>query len=769
MEYRLICVYKSNKNVLNQVDIEVNRDLHTSTLAPFMRKVSVEELIYSDLTSPKDFVSLLNQLGYDKQPFVLKGDLLHNSKVQALLTKNRWNYRQDGRGSIKKCEPMSFVVSKKRIPVGTLLCGELYITDISHWKNHIKVRWSYSDSILPFYPVYNSLPCRTNENVLFQRDQEGENKLLADIEPYIDNNGLDISLPTYDVDFLKSLAEKHWKIYVEGNKGKKTEVHAHQNKSGIVWFDNNEHVDDKNGIISQMLNSYLHGRNYVEVGSSISLFRSNDVIKQNEEAITANIFPGGESIEKIYSKNVPLSSSETEYIEDKIKEGVSATLRQYQWKGVLWLATMRKNHKGCLLADEMGLGKTLQVLSHLYAIKETEAPFLIITPTSLLPNWENEIKKFLPSWTNSIDVQDHNPDKKHKIILVSYDILRLNISAYKKLYYDTIVIDEAQIVKNRDTKKYQTIKQLKAFHRIILTGTPIENSINDIWSHFMILMPQLCYVFKTITKDKTSINSSESMELSKKLLKPFILRRTKEEELKNLPNLYIENVYIELSPRERTIYNNVKAVFLKALQTGVSGRLNSIALEGLMRLRQACISPNMLPPTLYSAKRFQSSKMKEAIKLTQNSILDYGKVLVFSQYVKALEELDNYLSEMSLEHVHLYGNTTNRKVCVDAFQNNDNIKVFLISIKAGGFGLNLTAANCVILLDDWWNPAVEDQAFARAHRIGQKRKVHVFRLVCKNTVEEKILQLQDKKRETVDIFNANGSKLTLEEIKYLID
>lgn len=769
MEYRLLCVYKCNKNAVEQVDIEVNRELHTSTLAPFNRNVSVEDLAYSSLSSPRELVYFLNQYGFTKQPFALHSEVLSFTSVRSLLADNPWLYRREGRGSLKKTRPVQAGKTVELLSLGQLQGGELYISNLVQWKSHIKVRLIYSNAVVPFFPVYNDLPCRSTYDTFFKRDEHAESLLLEDLKPYFDDNKLDISLPTYDVDFLKSLSDKHWRIYVEAYKKKNIEIHAHQNKSGIVWFDKNEQVDDKNGIVSQLLNSYLHGRNYNEVGGNISLFRSNDIIKQKGENITADILPDGDSVEKIYTKNVSLSNRETECIKNKVKQGVTATLRSYQWEGVLWLATMRKNQKGCLLADEMGLGKTLQVLSHLYAIKDPKGPFLIIAPTSLLPNWENEIKKFIPSWTNCIDTQDHNPDKSHKIILVSYDILRLNIEAYEKLYYDTIVIDEAQIVKNRDTKKYQTIKLLKAYHRIILTGTPIENSINDIWSHFMILMPSLRRVFKMITKDKTSIDSPQFMELSKNLLKPFILRRIKDEELKGMPELRVENEYIELTSRERSIYNNVKSVFLKALQTGLSGRLNSIVLEGLQRLRQACVSPSLLPRSIYHDVGFKSSKMKRALELIKNSVADGQKVLVFSQFVKALEELDGYLTEMSVDHVHLYGDTTNRKACVQAFQNDDHIKVFLISLKAGGVGLNLTAANCVILLDDWWNPAVEDQAFARAHRIGQKREVTVYRLVCKNTVEEKVLQLQQQKRKTIDIFNATGSKLTMDEIKALID
>lgn len=754
---------------MEQVDIEVNREMGSTHLAPFIRNISVEDLAYSALNSPRGLVYLLNQCGFTKQPFILSPKVLAFSIVQKVITENGWTYGKEGHGSLKKTEPIQIKATASSLPLGVLNGGELYIQDAVHWKDHIKIRLIYDHAIVPFFPVYNELPCRTTSNTYFKRNPVAEALLLHDLAPFIDENKLEMSLPTYDVDFLKLLADKHWKIYIEGQKKQRSEVYAHQSQSGIVWFDKNEHVDDENGIVSQLLNSYLQGRNYKEVGSNIYLYRSNDVIKQDREAITAGILPDGEALKDIYTDNTLLSDNEKVYIESKVKQGVAATLRPYQWEGVRWLATMRKNRKGCLLADEMGLGKTLQVLAHLYSLKAPKGPFLIIAPTSLLPNWENEIKKFIPSWANHIDIQDHNPDQAKKIILVSYDILRLNISVYKKLYYDTIVIDEAQIVKNRDTKKYQTIKQLKAYHRIILTGTPIENSLSDIWSHFMILIPSLSRIFNTITKNKVSIDSPQFMELSKKLLKPFILRRTKDEEMKDMPELKVKNVYIELTPRERSIYNHVKALFLKALQTGVSGRMNSIVLEGLQRLRQTCISPSLLPSSINHNALFMSSKMKSALELIKNSIDNGEKVLVFSQFVKALEELDRYLTEMALGHVHLYGDTTNRKVCIDAFQHDDHIKVFLISLKAGGVGLNLTAANSVILLDDWWNPAVEDQAFARAHRIGQEHEVTVYRLVCKNTVEQKILQLQEQKRTTVDIFNASGSKLTMEEIKNLID
>lgn len=763
MEYRLISIYKFAKGEFEEVDIEVNRELHKATLGPFIRNVGLEELAYSDLSSPEEIIFLLNQLGYTKQPLVLSEEVLSYPSVQKVLRENRWNYKKEGHGSVIKTAPYFPLPTKRELSLGHLLHGELYITDLVHWNKHIKVRLVYENAITSFFPVCNSLPCKASSGRLFIRNQQAEGDLMEDLVSYLDDNHLDISLSDLNIDFLKSLSDKGWKIYVE-RKGKSYEIHAHQNKSGIVWFDRNEHIEDDNRVIEQILEGYLHGRNYVEAGNKLGIFRSENITHQKNAELAADLVSDSADISKLYAENEPLTNFEKEEIEYRIGEGVDASLKPYQWEGVLWMATMRKNHKGCLLADEMGLGKTLQVLSHLYAIKDSKGSFLIIVPTSLIPNWQKEIDRFIPEWRNDITVQDRLLINPRKIILVSYDILRLNISVYRRYNYDTIVVDEAQVVKNRDTQKYQTIRQLTACHRIIMTGTPIENSINDIWSHMMFLNPSLQGVFRALTRDKIGIDSPEFIELSRKLLKPFVYRRTKEEVLQKLPGLEEEDIYIDLSSKERNIYNKVKGVFVKALQTGISGRLNSIALEGLLRLRQTCVSPNLLPPSLYRGDKFMSSKMYEVLSLIKLNISSEKKILVFSQFVGALKELEVYLQKRGVGYTSLYGDTLNRKARVDDFQNDPAIKVFLISLRAGGVGLNLTAATTVILLDDWWNPAVEEQAFSRAHRIGQHHDVTVYRLVCKDTVEEKILQLQDKKKKTIDVFNAAGNKLTAEEL-----
>ena len=238
--------------------------------------------------------------------------------------------------------------------------------------------------------------------------------------------------------------------------------------------------------------------------------------------------------------------------------------------------------------------------------------------------------------------------------------------------------------------------------------------------------------------------------------------------MKELPARTERNIYVTLDKEERGVYERVRKVFGKAMKDGTSGRVTSIALEALLRLRQACVSVNLLPPALYKGGRRMSSKMQLALGLI-GSLGKEDKMIVFSQFVQALEEMEEYLREVGVKYVSLYGTTTDRETPVKAFQNDAGVRVFLSSIKAGGVGLNLTAADYVLLMDDWWNPAVEAQAFSRAHRIGQKRNVDVVRLVSKDTVEEKILALQQKKQMTADVFNMSGGKLTVEELRGLVE
>lgn len=768
--YRCVCIYETYSSPRSvEVRIEVCQGSHTKLLSPFIRKVDVDTLAQNCVSESQPLLPLMNQMGMIKQPFRLSGMVLENVQIQSILQKNPWcGVQNNGKGSVKKLSPVLPLARKRNLSKGVLLGGELYITNIVNWNKNIKIRLSYQNAITSFFPKYNECPYLSSEGTLFLRDAVKERELLSELLVHMDLEKGEMTLDDFDMEFLGSLAQKGWKVFVEKAKGPASQVYL-RHSSGIEWFSSTEkETVGENSLIDQMLNSYLQGRNYMDSKGKLSLFRAKDITQVEPEKISESLHSF--NWQTVYGRQNSLSSSEEKQISESISNGVNAKLRSYQLEGVRWLATMRINHHGCLLADEMGLGKTLQVLSHLYALGKTDMPHLVIAPTSLLYNWQSEIKKFIPSWENRIGVQLHMPNKTKQLLIVSYDILRLNIDKYKQIEYDTIIIDEAQIIKNRETQKYKAIKALKSLHHIILTGTPIENSIDDIWSHFMILMPEIKTLYTSLNKRCQSKTDKSFLELSRKFLKPFILRRTKQEVLKDLPKLIEKTVYVEMSSAERHLYDNVHKMVLMALSNGVSGRIESIALEGLLRLRQVCVSPALLPHSLYKiSNNSVSSKLLMAMDYIETFRGKGEKVLVFSQFVGALEEMEKILAIRGFYYEKIYGDTRDRVTPIERFQKSKDISVFLISLKAGGVGLNLTAASNVILLDDWWNPAVEDQAFARAHRIGQNQNVMVFRFICKSTIEEKVLQLQDKKRETIDLFNSAGDKLCMDEIQELLN
>lgn len=768
--YRCVCVYETYKSPVHiELRIEACQGANTKSLSPFIRKVDMEELWYACMPESRCLLPLLNQMGMVKQPFRIPEVALSNEKVQTLLRKNPWNGVQvNGKGSVKKTAPVLPVPRLQKLSKGQLLNGELYITNIANWNKNIKVRLAYQDALSSFFPNYNECPYLTSSGTLFQRAPEAEKKLLAELGENVNLDFGEVTFGEYNIDKLAILAEHGWKILVAKTKGPATPVYLKHHPSGINWFTSDTDVSDDNAIIEQMLNNYLQGRNFIDCKGKLSLFRAKDITQVEAEKLSDNL--PAFNLKHLYGIQRSLTDSEKANILASISSGVRAQLRSYQQEGVFWLAVMRKNHHGCLLADEMGLGKTLQVLSHLYSLsRQAGKPHLVIAPTSLVYNWQGEIAKFIPSWQDEVATQLHQPDVSKRLLIVSYDILRLNIEAYQQIEYDTIIIDEAQIIKNRDTQKYKAIKTLKAQHHIILTGTPIENSIDDIWSHFMLLIPEMKTLYALLSKQCQSKSDEAFLEMSRKFLKPFILRRTKQEVLKDLPELIEKTIYIEMSSAERHLYDNVHKMVVRALTNGDSGRIESIALEGLLRLRQVCVSPKLVPNTIYKGvSSLISSKLQTALDYIEMFRSKQEKVLVFSQFVGALEEMERILDEKKIRYEKIYGDTHDRVSPIERFKKDKDTTVFLISLKAGGVGLNLTAANNVILLDDWWNPAVEDQAFARAHRIGQKQNVMVFRLICKDTVEEKVLQLQEKKRQTIDVFNSANSKLSMEELQNLL-
>lgn len=750
MDYRLVRIYDKAENGDYRLRIEVCNETHRKSLPPFLRKIPLDKLF--DDYANKPIISLINQSNAgERSPFLIANSCyLGIPAIQNVIESLDWSYVQASRhASLKK----GAISIKKNLTTGVitkgqLIAAELYIDDIKSWHRNICVMFRYDDANSAFFPFANVLEYVKNDGSVCLRDFDKEKSYLNMLDPYYNAETGRLTLDSQDCSkILSEIVGKGWRLYVTKPDLAHARVYSHATKSGIQWFSTSEKVDDD--LSSILLECFMKSRNYMESDGNISLINSKDVIRSDDKGIVS-LTGATPNILSLYDD----TSCPSEELREKLKSRIRVPLRAYQIEGVEWLWKKRKAEVGCLLADEMGLGKTLQVISHL-ACLDNDGHHLIIAPTSLLFNWKYEVEKFAPQLLPSLTI-------------ASYDAIRIHLEDYQIESYDTIVIDEAQVIKNRETKKYKAISQLRCKHKIILTGTPIENSIEDMWSHFLMLNPDMKVMHDNIVNVCGQKNSDTIVELTAKILKPFILRRTKAEKLKDLPERTEETIYVELSPKERTIYDNLNKEILVALREGVSGKVTSIALEGLLRLRQACVSANILPLAISKSGRFTSAKLSTALEFINKIKAEGHKVLVFSQFVSALKEMESILQSNDINFVALYGSTRDRDVRVRMFQEDPNVTAFLISLKAGGVGLNLTSADRVILLDDWWNPAVEDQAMGRAHRMGQQNNVHVIRFVCRDTIEEKILLLQQKKKYTSSIFTKENGNLTITEIKELI-
>ncbi|MBT3801546.1 MAG: ATP-dependent helicase [Bacteroidetes bacterium] len=476
----------------------------------------------------------------------------------------------------------------------------------------------------------------------------------------------------------------------------------------------------------------------------------------------------------------------------QIPSEIQAQLRPYQKTGYSWMNSLAEQNFGCCLADDMGLGKTLQALAllqkhqHINPIEDsanTEIQLnlfttnqatdqrktsLIIMPTSLLYNWANEIQKFAPKLRFYV----HEGGKRGKtaklfkyydIIISSYGLVRNDIEIFKDIIFNFVILDESQFIKNADSKGFKAVMQLQANHRITLTGTPIENSLSDLWSQMSFINPGILgdkrYFKQEFIKPIEKQHDELAAEKLKRLIGPFILRRTKSEVAKDLPSLTEQIHYCTMTDAHHSYYEEKKSqirnLLLGQVKSGDISQKMIAVLKALMQLRLIANHPLLVDPEYQE----DSGKFNEIIRFMNNAQAGDHKTLMFSSFVKHLNLFAAHQDEMKNPYLFLSGKTKSleRKNMVDKFQKDANIKSFLVSIKAGGVGLNLTAADYIFILDPWWNPAVESQAINRAHRIGQDKKVFAYKFITKDSIEEKILNLQRSKKGLADTFiNSNN-------------
>ena len=449
-------------------------------------------------------------------------------------------------------------------------------------------------------------------------------------------------------------------------------------------------------------------------------------------------------------------------------------LRAYQQDALGWFSFLRKFGFGGCLADEMGLGKTVMVLAALEARRldneragATPRPSLIVVPRSLVFNWQQEAARFAPQLrmfdiTGSQRRHGFAQIGDHDVVIVTYGTLRRDIEHLKDLSFDYVILDEAQAIKNASTATARAARLLRGRHRLALSGTPVENHLGELWSLFEFLNPGLLGSASAFTGARaiSEPGDDDMLPLIERGLRPFILRRTKEQVASELPARTEQTLYCDLGPAQRKVYDSLRAHYRASLLgSGThdeSGRSTIHVLEALLRLRQAACHPGLIDAAQAAGP---SAKLDLLLPRLEELVEDGRKVLVFSQFTSLLALLRDRLDASGLTYEYLDGRTRNREARVRQFQEGP-CPLFLISLKAGGLGLNLTAADYVFLLDPWWNPAVEAQAIDRAHRIGQTRAVFAYRLIARDTVEEKVLALQTGKRQLADaVVRADASLL----------
>ncbi|MGM9534408.1 MAG: SNF2-related protein [Intestinibacter sp.] len=452
----------------------------------------------------------------------------------------------------------------------------------------------------------------------------------------------------------------------------------------------------------------------------------------------------------------------------EIPKNLNATLRDYQVEGFEFFKTLANYGFGGILADEMGLGKTVQTLAFL--LSEQNKKSMVVTPTALIYNWKSEFERFAPDIKVALIYGSREKRKKilenrqdYDVILTTYGTYKNDIKEYENIEFDYLVIDEAQNIKNPSSETTKSIKKIKAKSKFALTGTPIENNLVELWSIFDFVMPG--YLYTKSKFEKIFVNDDKNIEALKNMIKPFILRRRKKDVIDELPDKIEQKFYVELDREHKKVYKAFVALLKKQILENNADNMTLFA--NLTKLRMLSISPEVVVKNY----RGKNSKLEMLVKIIKSS--KNRKILVFSQFTKILELISNRLKKENISFSYLDGKTDakRRLELVEDFNNDESKKVFLNSLKAGGTGLNLTSASMVIHFDPWFNPAVEDQASDRAHRIGQKNIVDVIKLVSKGTVEEKVVAINECKKELADdIINTNLEnnesikKLSREEI-----
>jgi superfamily II DNA or RNA helicase len=638
-----------------------------------------------------------------------------------------------------------------------------------------------------------------------RRHREAEHEFLNELyelgfqerHSYDEQQGVLELLPNKLPQTVRRLMANHWQVEVEGKLYRNPGHSSISVSSGLDWFELRGAVDygGVSASLPELLAALKRGDNTVKLGDGTFGLLPEEWLKKY--GLIAGLGEAKDDHVRFKQSQAgfldALLTARPEVTFDaafaKVRgelrrfagiapgrepEGFSGELRPYQRDALGWFEFLRRFGFGGCLADDMGLGKTVQVLALLEARRQlralkngddVEMPSLVVLPKSLVFNWKREAARFTPQ----LRVLDHTGTFRSKkdldhfgeydLILTTYGTLRNDAVLFKDVRFDYVILDEAQAIKNASTASAKAARLLNGNHKLTLSGTPIENHLGELWSLFDFLNPGFMGSSALFSLGAGRNPDEDTREMLSQALRPFILRRTKEQVAKDLPAKLEQTIFCEMEPAQRKRYDELRdhyrGLLLGKIDQDGMAKSRFVILEALLRLRQAACHPGLLDKTL----RKEAGAKLDVLIPQLREVLDEGhKALVFSQFTSFLGILKEHLKKENVDYEYLDGKTKDRQACVERFQTDPECRLFLISLKAGGLGLNLTAAEYVFLLDPWWNPAVEAQAIDRAHRIGQTQRVFAYRLVARDTVEEKVLELQNTKRDLADaIINADNS------------
>ncbi len=671
-----------------------------------------------------------------------------------------------------------------------------------------ELEFDYNGAIIPAGRT-TPLAVSTELGLVIRRDTNAE--AAADIflfelgfreskDPRVDPGTMELS-PKRLAQVTRELVLAGWRVEAEGKLIRPAGDFKLAVTTGIDWFELGGKIDygDQSISLPDLLAAARRGDGMVALGDGSMGMLPDDWLKKygllvelgnaENDALRFNTSQAGLldsllaaqpeiQVDAAFAK-IRKSIHQFEGVEAlEAPPGFQGELRPYQCEGLGWLDYLQKFDFGGILADDMGLGKTIQVLALLQrrrSRRQSKGPALAVVPRSLVFNWIQESERFTPrlrlldyTGPNRHGLRAHFND--YDLIITTYGTLRTDVAELANFEFDYVILDEAQAIKNSDSQAAKAARLLRGRNRLAITGTPIENHLGEIWSIFEFLNPGMLgagTVFKRLAADA----DADRITLARGL-RPFILRRTKAQVVKDLPEKTEQTLQCDMEPAQRKCYEELRAHYRAALlrkETNELSRSKIEVLEALLRLRQAACHPGLIDPARIGDP---SAKLDMLLPQLAEVVEEGHKVLIFSQFTSFLAIVRERLDQAGLKYEYLDGRTRDRSARVENFQTNPDIPIFLISLKAGGLGLNLTAAEYVYLLDPWWNPAVEAQAIDRSHRIGQTQRVFAYRLICRDTVEEKILELQSKKRDLADAILGEDNRLiqnlTRDDLEFLL-